>query len=259
MSNDFLSFTKSDEIPTLPCEPNTMYLVSLPPPIGFKIYVSNKTGTAIKDLTDSSYIETIVSNMLMAGNSAIDWQGIPLLSDSTYVWNAIYQKVMTHDESHAPILGTVKGNMKGLLFSGTVLNESWVEFTLPNDVHLDSNLYLGVHWMPISTSTGNVKIGLEYEIVKGFAQQSLSSTTTVYVEQNITTSQQYKGHTSLVADDDAIDDTAVEPGAIVRVRVFRDPTDSGDTFNDSIHLWQLSLHYQKARIGTRNKSPNFFI
>ena len=256
--SEFMMFKKVTVVPTLPCDPNTIYLVNTTNPDIFKILVSNKTGTSIKDLTDDDYIKSMVVGVLNSSNSGVDWQNVPLKSNGTYVWNSITERVFGHDENNSPSVGVVKGNMKGLLFSGTVLNETWVDFTLPNDIHLDSNLYLGVHWMGLTNNTGDVKIGLEYQIIKGFAQEALGDTTTCYIVQSLTGNHQYKAHTSLVSDGDAIDSTSIEPGALLKVRVFRDPSDSGDTLSENIHLWQLSLHYQKARQGTRNRSPNFY-
>ena len=258
MTSEFMMFKKVTATPTTPCDPNTIYLVSTTNPDMFKILVSDKTGTSLKDLTGDEYIKSMVVGVLNSSDSGIDWQNVPLKSNGSYVWNSISERVFGHDESNSPTFGTVKGNMKGLLFSGSVLNESWVDFTLPNDVHLDTNLYLGVHWMSLSNTIADVKIGLEYQIVKGFAQEALGTTSTCYITQSLTGNHQYKAYTSLISDNDAIDSTSIEPGALLKVRVFRDPTDSSDTLNENIHLWQLSLHYQKARQGTRNRSPNFF-
>jgi hypothetical protein len=78
----------------------------------------------------------------------------------------------------------------------------------------------------------------------------------VYVETNITQPSQYMHFVTEVSEAQAIPATVLEPDTLVNIRFFRDG--GNDTFPDNVYAFTADLHYQTARIATKNRAPDFF-
>lgn len=178
-----------------------------------------------------------------------------------YVWTDLEATFVTTPTGKAnnPSLGVIYGNFQGLIFSKDTMNQVWVDYHIDHDIALNTKLYPHVHWMPLSNAAGTVRWGFEYAIAKGHGQQAFSGSTTVYVNQSFPSNSQYKHMVAEVSEIDAILSAKIEPDSFIKMRVFRDATHAIDTYNSNVHAWCCDLHYQVARIGTKNKSPNFYL
>jgi len=114
--------------------------------------------------------------------------------------------------------------------------------------------------MPTTTATGVVRWGIEYSVAKGHQQGAASTfpaTTTVYVEQTISTASQWQHFVAEVSLANAIPSTNIEPDSVIKCRIFRDAAHVNDTAGE-IHAWQADMHFQVGRLSTLNKAPNFY-
>ena len=164
--------------------------------------------------------------------------------------------------SAAPTWANFRDGIDAYSFSASQTNSIFITFHIKHDYAYDESgvaggslVYPHVHWAPNTTSTGVVRWGMEYTVAKGHQQESFPASTTVYVNQTISSSSQYLHCIAEVSDDDAFD--ARETDAIVLMRIFRDGSDAADTFPDAVFAFTADLHYQANKDYTPNKAPPF--
>lgn len=189
----------------------------------------------------------------------IDGQNSSLKSNNKYVWRDEKASFLIRSigSKYSPDWGVLFGEFEGIIFPASRLTQVWVNYHIDHDIALETKLYPHVHWMPTDDRSGIVRWGFEYTIAKGHGQSAFFQTTkTVYVNQAIPANSRFKHMIAEVSDADAILSSEIEPDSVVMMRVFRDG--GNDTYARGVHAWQADLHYQVARIGTVNKSPNFY-
>lgn len=156
-----------------------------------------------------------------------------------------------------PNWAVFRGGLYGHEFSASSMNEVWINLHIKHDYKQGTKIYPHVHWSTNNaTPSGTVRWGIEYSIAKGFDQQAFPATTTVYVEQ--AASAQYQHMITEVSDADAIAPTNTEVDSIIMIRLFRDAAHANDTATYTSFGLYVDLHYQKERIGTPNKAPDFY-
>ena len=138
------------------------------------------------------------------------------------------------------------------------MNEVWTVMHINHDIKVEAPIYPHVHWSPNTTSTGTVRWGIEFTYAQGHGVDFFPASTTLYLEETISSDKQYMHFVTEVADDAAIVDENIIPDTLVLFRTFRDAAHANDTFPDPVFGWFLDLHYQIARAGTKNKSPDFY-
>lgn len=137
------------------------------------------------------------------------------------------------------------------------MNQVWIDFHINHDIALGTKLYPHIHWMPLGTTAGTVRWGFQYILAKGHGQSKFSvNSNTIYVDHLITANDQYRHIVTEVPDNLAILSSEVEPDTVLKFRIFREG--ANDSYSGKVHAWQADLHYQIARLGTKNKVPNFF-
>jgi hypothetical protein len=166
--------------------------------------------------------------------------------------------------TNPPIWAAYKGNIYAYQFQNKITaqeQEVFVSFHINHDYALNTKLYPHVHCTTNDVSpSGNVRWGIEYIVALGHDQQAFGSATTVYVSGAITT--QYQHYILEVSDNDAIDGEAlgIEPDTVILMRIFRNSGDALDTFeSDNMFGLFVDLHYLADHVGTKKKSPNFYI
>lgn len=161
------------------------------------------------------------------------------------------------DPSWAAITGL--GNMYGYSFSPTAMNQLWVEFPIPHHYAPGTSLHLEIHWLNAAATpnTGVVRWGIEYTVAKSHSQEAFGAPTTVYVEE-ASSATRWTHQTSQMAAGDAITSTHLEPDSLVLLRIFRDADHVNDTCTDVVFLLGVNCHYQADRVGTPNRSPDFY-
>lgn len=202
------------------------------------------------------------SNGNVIGNliAVIDGQDTPITHNGEFVWKDLIGEFNIKNISggNNPTWATLFDNLQGLSFSGSTMNQVWVDFHIPHDYALGTKVYPHIHFMPLSNNSGNVRWGIEYSIAKGHGQQSFPATTTIYVTQTVPANSRYKHFIIETDDNNAINSLNIEPDSFIRTRIFRDANNSLDTHSAAVNAWQCDLHYQAERIGTMNRKPNFF-
>lgn len=193
----------------------------------------------------------------------IDGQNTNFISGNDYVWKdekADFLVKGTNGSSGNPSWLEYIPGFQGLTFSGTAMNQVWVDFCINHDIAPNSRLYPHIHWMPLNNTTGVVRWGIQYIIAKGHGQSAFpTQSTTIYINHTVPLNSQYVHMITEVPDISAILSSQIEPDSVIKMRIFRDATNAADTHNYAIHAWQTKLHYQVSRIGTKNKKPPFVV
>lgn len=232
---------------------------------GFNVRISN-TGTSTltiartgADTIDGSSLNISVGRGMEVEfyvNSSTDWR---TTKAPQFGWKDITSWIHTNAAGAGdPSWTTYRDGIHGYSFSATVLQEVETVFHLPHDYAPGTSIYFHTHWTTNSATVGNdVRWGFEYTIAKGHNQASngdFAATSTVYVAQSVTA--QYR---HMVAETTAISSAALEPDALILMRVFRDAANGADTYTQPAFLLAVDIHYQADRYSTPNKVPNFYL
>ena len=250
----------------------------------FSIYLTDKDGLVLYRSPDTSDISTIVMAIVnalkgqpgglgsldlegyieqaYASVAAIDGQEGDLGSEGLPIWDSVEDTVcklsLLNDTSATDPTRIVTFNgMQGWLFAPSVLTQVFPKLQVPFDIELNTNAYICLHWMPGAGALGNVRWGIEYSIMKSYQQGTFPATTTQYTTQYVdSTVDLIRNYTTELA---VINSANIEPGSTIMMRVFRDGANPADTFLGNTSPYLISLKYQKTRLGTRNRTPNFYI
>lgn len=250
----------------------------------FSIYLTDKDGLVLHRSPDTSDISTIVMAIVnalkgqpgglgsldldgyveqaYASVAAIDGQEGDLGSLGLPIWDSIEDAIcklsLLNDTSVTDPTRIVTFNgMQGWLFAPSVLTQVFPKLQVPSDIALNTDAYICLHWMPGSGAIGNVRWGIEYSIMKSHQQGMFPATTIQYVTQYVdSTVDLIRNYTTELA---MINSVNLEPGSTIMMRIFRDGANLGDTFLGNTSPYLMSLKYQKTRLGTRNRTPNFYI
>ena len=270
---------KVKELPLI-IEPSSIYLVKSDTDTDVTIYICDRLGqiayTTPAAVVEEDDVLTIVnalknqpggiagvdSNGLISTDIGINGQDMRFLADNgEYLWKDIVSNftIRGFTGGNNPSFGTVAGNIQGLLFSPSTMNQVWCDFHINHDIALNTKIYPHIHWCPITNRTGVVRWGIEYTVAKGHGQQAFHGPITIYINHPVNQPSNLVHYISEATEEQAIPFTNIEPDSFVKTRIFRDAAHPNDTFPDSIHAWTADLHYQAVRVGTKNKAPNFFL
>lgn len=259
-------------------EPSALYFIKTTAD-RFSIYLTDKDGIVVHRSPDSSDVSTIVLALINAlkgqpgglasldldGNLeqiglvalGIDGQNGDFSSNGSSVWASIDEYLIAlGNGTNDPTRITLFNAIQGLRFRSDRLIQTWVDFIIPYDYDLGTVVYPGIHWTP-TTNNGNVcRWGIEYSAAKGFGQQQFPATTTLFVNQAVPANSQWD---NLITEFASIPATNLEPGSVIKMRIFRDGANAADTHTGDASAWKASIRYQRVRIGTRNRSPDFYL
>lgn len=274
-----LKFFKVNTLPSV-LTPSALYFIKNDNNGLMSLYLTDTDGTVSYRTHDSSDILGILTNYVqgligqpngiagldangnLIGNliSVIDGQNTDIRHNGNYVWKDLIGEFNIKNTSGAnnPSWVTLFNNLQGLSFSHTSMNQVWIDFHIPHDYAVGTKVYPHIHFMPLSNKSGNVRWGIEYSIAKGHGQQAFPASTTIYVTQEVQANSRYMHFIVEVSEAQALLSNSIEPDSFIKTRIFRDASNPADTFSDTVSAWQCDLHYQAARIGTKNRSPNFF-
>lgn len=191
----------------------------------------------------------------------IDGQNTVIKTDNENIWTNITQPfaIKAVSGSGNPLFAAWRGNFQGLSFSATAMNQVWCDFHLGHDYAEGTPVYPQIHWLPLTTGAGVVQWGIEWCYADGYNTDIFSNSTTILINHDVASGSQYKNMVSYVNDADAIALPDMKVGGVIKTRIFRNAAVAADTYAGAVHAWQGSMHYQKARLGTKNKMPDFFI
>ena len=190
----------------------------------------------------------------------------------TFGWRDILGEVkILSPGANDPTLAVFRDNIRQFSFSNTVVNEVFVTYHIPHDYVAGSDVYIHTHWSQNVVDTGGaagapgaVKWQYKVSYAKGHGQAAFPAAFVTSVTQtaSATQYQHMLGEVQLSAaipSATQIDSDIIEPDGIVLVRAYRDPTDAADTLNQVPFMHFVDLHYMTSNIGTKQKSPDFYI
>lgn len=274
-----LKFFKVDALPSVTL-PSSLYFIKNDNNGLMSLYLTDTGGSVIYRTHENADIISMISNYVsgligqpngIAGLDAqgnlinnliaiIDGQDTPITHNGEFIWKDLLGELNIRNLSggNNPTWATIFDNIQGLIFSGSTMNQVWVDFHIGHDIALGTKIYPHIHWLPLNNIGGTVRWGIEYSVAKGHGQEAFHPTVTVYVDHTFPANSYKKHMITEVPEVDAIPSTHIEPDSFVKMRIFRDANNIADTYNYDIHAWYADLHYQAERIGTMNKAPNFY-
>lgn len=156
----------------------------------------------------------------------------------------------------APDLAEFRDGIFLRAFAGTgvTVEQGWFSIHFLHGVKPGSTPTLHVHWTHNNASpSGNVKWLVDYSLREGYGVGAFEAPTTCSAIQ--AAGGQYFHH--ITNDDDMPLASNVEPDAVMIGRVYRDPADSEDTFEDDAFLLHMDVHYLRSRVGTVERNRPF--
>lgn len=159
-----------------------------------------------------------------------------------------------------------RGGIRAFQFDET--DEAFVNFHMPHDYLLGSDIFMHVHWSHNSSTItgGTVTWGFEVMYAKGFDQAAFNIpviTTVAQTGSTIPYRHMIAETPSSVAGGSAgvlLDSNLLEVDGIFQVRVFLDSNDleTSDASTPKPFAHFVDVHYQSTGLPTINKAPDFW-
>jgi hypothetical protein len=149
-----------------------------------------------------------------------------------------------------------KDGYEGYAYAGTgaSINEGWFNLHILHDIKAGTFPTFHVHHSHANASpTGNIKWNLEVMYARGYGVEAYGSPLSLSTVQ--TAGIQYAE--MITSDDDMALNFTPETDSILKCRIWRDPTDVADTFEDDVWLDQIDMHYVKGQDGTLERNRPF--
>jgi hypothetical protein len=183
----------------------------------------------------------------------------------TFGWRDLRAEIRTRGVGGTdPNDSTYIGNIKAYSFS--VNDEAWIEFHIPHDYVIGTDIHLHFHWSHNSAlvTGGSITLGADVTYAKGHDQAAFAATVNPTLSPNASTTQYQHmvSEVQLSASTPAatqIDSDDLEPDGIILARVYlsaNNITSSGAVPDPFIH--EVDIHYQSTNIATKSKAPDFY-
>ena len=159
---------------------------------------------------------------------------------------------------NSPGLDTFVSTIQAHTYTGTGVNvkEGFFQIHIQHDYKKDTDVTMHVHWgHKIAVPSGDVKWQIEYSVARGYEAGTFGVTTgspagTSGVLTTVQTAGAQFAHHITNDDDMTIPaDVEIEPDSLIIGRIFRDPADAEDTFENDAFLLHIDIHYQVGRLG----------
>lgn len=139
------------------------------------------------------------------------------------------------------------GNIKALAFDGVSREEElFGSFELLHGYKEGTDLRPHIHFITSSVDIGDIKWQLEYTIAYVDGTYS-TTTTTVAIDTANGIDRQH-----LAVEFGVIDGTGLKIGSHIHFRLFRNPSDTQDTYESDAFLSSIGIHYEIDGDGSRN-------
>ncbi len=230
--------------------------------------LTDETGTGLAVFgTGPSISSPKVSTALIMDKTS----GVGLKVDTTtptYPYRDI-TGVMKTAGGASPTLSTfIGGSVR--VYSFTTGDRCDIDFHIPHDYAPGTDLYIHYHWSHNGTSiSGNIVATIAYTYAKGHNQTIFSTEKTqtfTYNTTNIATTPRYVHRLEELqlstpgGSATLLDTSLIEPDGVISVdfTMTTRPTIAGGAPNDPF-VFFIDLHYQSTGIGTKQKTPNFYV
>lgn len=201
--------------------------------------------------------------------------GIKIDTDvPTWCWRDITgQAQIRSTGSNDPTFSLYEAStIRQFLFSPTSMNELYLNYHIPHDYVIGTDLYIHVHWSQTTVDTGNggapgnAKWYFVLNYAKGHDQAAFLASANVktasVVQTASSTIRQHMIAEAVITDGVGtalLDRSTIEPDGIIFCRMYRDGADVADTVNVGTFVHFVDIHYQSKNVGTKQKAPNFFV
>lgn len=155
--------------------------------------------------------------------------------------------------SGSPTLTAFRGNVNLYAFAGTGgVDEAFFTAHVLHDYIPGTKIFPHIHWSHIiAVPSGDVVWQIEYTVAKGHTIQAFPTTTTIELQQ--TAGAQFVHHLIETSDADAIVSANLEPDSVIAGRIFRDPANGNDNFENDAYLLHIDFHYETDTVMTNEK------
>lgn len=194
--------------------------------------------------------------------SEVDGNFTDLAARTDLAWSQIgSDPVVREGVANAATLANFRDGLYEYVYLHDELNESFLKFDVPFDYAVGTDLVVGIHWSPgSSTSTGNVRFGLEFTYAWAYgpgANSVFGPSQTVYITATQANGTAYAHYINFNDPASNFPAAGVQQNMRFLVRLFRDGTNVLDTFPDPIFVIGADFFYQTNKFGTSSKSPPF--
>lgn len=181
----------------------------------------------------------------------------------TFGWRDLLGQIRTRGVgSDDPTDATYNGNIKAYKFA--VGDECWVDYHIPHDYVLGTDIFLHFHWSHNSGAVtgGSVTWGADITYAKGHDQAAFPASVNTTVVGNASTTQYQHIITEIQVSASApsgsqIDTDDLEPDGVIMIRGYLSANNmAGATPDPFLHF--KDIHYQSTNIATKNKVPDFY-
>lgn len=129
-------------------------------------------------------------------------------------------------------------------FSAVTKQELFFALQLPHTYKEGTDIYPHVHWSPPTTESGNVVWGIEYSWVNEYNAFPNTASTTVTSAANST------AYAHRRAEFGAINGAGKIRSSMLMGRIYRDSTNTADTYSTGAFLLEIDFHHQVNKLGT---------
>jgi hypothetical protein len=145
------------------------------------------------------------------------------------------------------------GNIQGLGFDGVATTEQvFGSFEVAHGYLESSTFYPHIHWMPTTSACGDVVWQLELACVAEESGAAFPDTVDTFtVTTKATGTAWYAKEADFVNSDSTVGapGTGIKPGTTCLFRIYRDPTDGGDTYGADAALVNFGVDFEVHRLG----------
>lgn len=188
------------------------------------------------------------------------------VNSPTFGWHDIVGNLFTDPNDVGDAARAIyRGGIKALQF--TVGDDAYVDFHIPHDYAIGTDIFIHVHWSHASTlvTGGSCTWGFEMLYSKGHNQGAFDAPVLVSVVQLASlvqyqhmiaeTTASVAGSSPVLLNKDLLD-----VDGVIQCRLWLDSNDmtvsSGPVPEPFAHF--VDIHYQSTSVPTKNRSPNFW-
>lgn len=170
------------------------------------------------------------------------------------VWNDInFGSPSIGTGTFAAVL-TISSGIGGIAlqaYSSTGLHQGFVVGEILHDYKEGSDISFHIHWVPHTTSIGNVQWNIEYSWQNTEDSSNIMPAPSTITALGSATGTPFRAYVTGFSE---IGGTGKKIGSQIAARIYRDPTTiPADTYVDAVSVLSVGIHYQTDSVGSRQK------
>jgi hypothetical protein len=127
--------------------------------------------------------------------------------------------------------------------TGVLVEQAFGAFEMPHSWKEGTIIRPHIHWAPKTNAAGNVKWQLSYSIADANGNFGAEATLKAVAAGGAAWKH-------VVTEFETLAMAGLHIGAIIAFRIFRNPADGEDTYEDDAYLLSLGVHFQQDRAGS---------